>query len=137
MFYPYFTCEVIFIFNRSSKFWAVKIDSFIHAICTAPRALFDAVDIVPEIAFLSCVLSYNVGYIICWSINLRLPRAKLVAFLNTAPVTANGLLQIMNGTFYFIYFRLPFLPCMNIVTAWPVQTKMASVGHDVSRRCAF
>jgi hypothetical protein len=48
----------------------------------APRALFGAVDIVREITFLPRALSYSGGCSICWSINLRLSRVKLVVFLN-------------------------------------------------------
>jgi hypothetical protein len=62
-----------------------------------PRAPSGAVDIVREIAFLPRAPSYSAGCSICWSIDLRLLRAKLVAFLDTSPVTATvGMLLVSN-----------------------------------------
>jgi hypothetical protein len=52
------------------------------------RAPFGAVDIVREIALLPRASFYSAGCSICWNINLCLSRAKLVTFLDTAPVTA-------------------------------------------------
>jgi hypothetical protein len=66
--------------------WAIKIGS-----CSCAQFLlrtpFGAVDIVREIALLPRAPFYSTGCSICWSLNLRFPRAKLVTFLDTAPVT--------------------------------------------------
>jgi hypothetical protein len=45
---------------------------------------------VHEIALLPRAPFYSAGCSICWSINLHLPRAKLVTFLDTAPVSATA-----------------------------------------------
>jgi hypothetical protein len=55
-----------------------------------PRAPFGAVNIVHKIALLPRALFYSASCSICWSINLRLPRAKLVIFWDTAPVSATA-----------------------------------------------
>jgi hypothetical protein len=55
-----------------------------------PRAPFGAVNIVHKIALLPRALFYSASCSICWSINLRLPRAKLVTFWDTAPVSATA-----------------------------------------------
>jgi hypothetical protein len=68
--------------------WAVKMGSSCAQF--VPRAPSGAVDIVHEIALLSRAPFYSAGCSICWSINLRLPRAKLVTFLDTARVTAHA-----------------------------------------------
>jgi hypothetical protein len=69
--------------------WTVKMGS-----CSCaqfmPRAPFGAVNIVHKIALLHRALFYSASCSICWSINLRLPRAKLVTFWDTAPVSATA-----------------------------------------------
>jgi hypothetical protein len=86
------------LLQRNSKFWAVRISSS-SCVRFVPRALSGAVDIVREIALLPRAPSYNAGCSICWSINLRLPYAKLVIFLNTSSVTAT--IEMLLRCFFF------------------------------------
>jgi hypothetical protein len=68
------------------NFGAIKIGSCSYA-RFLPHALSGAVDIVREIVLLPHAPSYSAGCSIYWSINLHLLRAKLVTFLDTAPIT--------------------------------------------------
>jgi hypothetical protein len=76
-----FAREAISIFSLAEalNFGAVKLDSCFYVLFV-PRALSSAVNIVHEIALLQRPSLYSTSCSICWSINLRLSRSKLVAF---------------------------------------------------------